>query len=811
MPLQFVPVNPQAAPTASSSETAPKFYQRDAQGNLVPYQSSPQAEVTPGEAMGTSIQMDSGISEENHPLPPGSVRIPQTEDERRQEEFESATLSGMANAAFSGMGSIFGGEKLEGVDYRAGIPSASLRRELSRAGNLAEEHAAFERHGLKEGDDYYYDEHGVPIVTPAGGQKLGTPVTRDTAVDESGISSFDLTSDLRGQAGEIILGTAGALAAPLLLTPAAPAYAVAMAPLLGAGVGAGVGALAEEGLQSAQGTQQQSLEEVGRDVGLATLMGMGGEMAGGTLAAVGRKMAAPYASRLGQLPAQPPNPQAQAAQRPAIPPQFQLLGERVNQPALQTAKQAQRLGAVPKATQVVDAPIMSHQQRFRDEVLGDKYAKINSQAMRQEQDAIMDLVAPFGSGERQMLGRNIVTDIAASRNKFRQQSNALYEAAKEGYGDMPVVPTRRLKESARQLQAGLPTREDTGQVILADPAVANFVNEIENLSPQISVDSMLALRTRLWDLSKSPSNPLTQSVSTRRLRQLYKDASRSIDDAADAFNQIDNSVVASGLQQLKVAQEHYRRGIAKFSDALANRLVREPGSVGSVEPEMVVDALFVPRKPGQWARVTQHLDEPTREQLQGSALDKLFSNIREVPTSHPSATIMDGRQLRKNLDHYGRNMLNTVFGREATQRLYTLSNVSELLAKRGANLGLGPASVKADPINNVGTILNLAGAQFIFNNRIAFRYLTEGYGKGIPSRIIGAAQRLGMQMKMHKKDNEAPGLLEQGYNSFQEQFDALVDSIEREQESDPHEAFRTSPQPSGRLWEPGSRAASAFL
>ena len=165
------------------------------------------------------------------------------------------------------------GSELSGgmeFDTETGIKDSSLRRQLGGAENSSEEELVLGNFGFREGD-YVRDDRGNLAITPSGALLLGIETEKPIMIDESGFSLADL-QDFVGAAGEeVVGGISGAIAG----------QAVIPIPILGAVIGAAIGAgggkLVEEGVETLRGTQEQTLGEVGKDALIEAAIAGAGE------------------------------------------------------------------------------------------------------------------------------------------------------------------------------------------------------------------------------------------------------------------------------------------------------------------------------------------------------------------------------------------------------------------------------------------------------------------------------------------------------------------------------------------------------
>ncbi len=144
------------------------------------------------------------------------------------------------------------------VDYSSGIKNQGFRLAFSNLNNDRERELYLDKKLGPRGEFWDTDKGGRFILTTQGRQKLGNAGEGKIAIDEEGLSWSDVT-DFIGEAG---LPLAGAV----LGTVAAIGLAPVSAPLLAAsglaGLGAGIGSLADEAQQAARGVADEDAKSV---------------------------------------------------------------------------------------------------------------------------------------------------------------------------------------------------------------------------------------------------------------------------------------------------------------------------------------------------------------------------------------------------------------------------------------------------------------------------------------------------------------------------------------------------------------------
>ena len=176
-----------------------------------------------------------------------------------------------------------GSLKDPGVDYETGLQDYGLRAGFG-ARELVDEKIAYLTDKIGE-EGFRQDDGGRFIITQAGREKLGLGEGKEFAIDEEGISRYDV-ADFAGEAG-VPLGVG--LGAGLLMSGSG--FLIA-APVVG--VSMGLAKLADEAYETSLGYQRQTPEEIRKDAVMEGVFGVLGEGAGRFISSVfGRLLKGP--------------------------------------------------------------------------------------------------------------------------------------------------------------------------------------------------------------------------------------------------------------------------------------------------------------------------------------------------------------------------------------------------------------------------------------------------------------------------------------------------------------------------------------
>ena len=184
------------------------------------------------------------------------------------------------------------------VDYKTGIQDLKFRAGWARRDNDAEKQAYLLDKVGEQGTDWSQDSVGRYVITPRGQKKLGlNPLKKKVVIDEKGTSLDDVVEFFSAYGAPIALGTAAAIAAPFTGGASLGSLGVLGLTSLGAAAGTGVGVLADEVIEMAEGYQNESATDVfTRAAFEALIAGLGEGILGGAFIAGSRLLKGPGAS-----------------------------------------------------------------------------------------------------------------------------------------------------------------------------------------------------------------------------------------------------------------------------------------------------------------------------------------------------------------------------------------------------------------------------------------------------------------------------------------------------------------------------------
>ena len=341
--------------------------------------------------------------------------------------------------------------KAPGVDYTSGLQDFGLRAGFG-ARETAEEKAAYLTDKVGA-DGFRQDKGGRFILTQAGRTALGLGEGSELAIDEEGLSRFDV-ADFAGASG---VPLAAGIGAGLLLSGtgflvAAPAVGVTM----------GLAKLADEAYETSQGYQRQTSDEILKDALVEGAFGATGEVLGRGISSIfgrilkGSGSAEAEAARAQgrELVKQGFLPTVEGA-APGVRPvlnRLQAIYEGVfpNQKAADEnlrllLQQMKSLGTAD------DTAIDSLEQIVRKDInkmygTADSVVREAQRALGKEIEAdIKAVIEPLRRGEK--LSNESIQSLINAKTVFDEQSDSLFGAASKALGENnKIIPVADIKK-----------------------------------------------------------------------------------------------------------------------------------------------------------------------------------------------------------------------------------------------------------------------------------------------------------------------------------------------------------------------------
>ena len=442
---------------------------------------------------------------------------------------------------------IFAGMREKDFDY-SGLPNNKLRRGLSFMDTSGEKEDFLTKNVGPQGVGWTQDKYGRYAIMPEFREQLGgTPGAMPLTIDNPGVYESGDIADLAGSAPEITATILASIATRNLgLAPA----------VLASGTAAGTAKGAEEGVETLLGLQQQTLGEVGKDVGTEAALGATAELGGRALVGLGKRIISPGETRiptgetgLFNFKTYTYVPKVDASSGPgsretydlvqslldegAIPDPAKSTGSKYlgrfaglvesvfgynSQKNVVNVKYLQNkidgfltdVGAEPfdpfmgkvfpkLGEEELGALIQFQREKSRSAIeLGvDTSLEALKSAVKAESDALSSKV-----GTRQV-PQNIGPQLSGAVNKayqdFKDATTALYNEADQLLGNKSVIPTSSIKQTAEDILSGVPTTADGTYVGGVSEITLQLLKDITNMPAHISATHMSALRTMFGD------------------------------------------------------------------------------------------------------------------------------------------------------------------------------------------------------------------------------------------------------------------------------------------------------------------------
>ena len=296
-----------------------------------------------------------------------------------------------------------------------------------------------------------------------------------------------------------------------------------------------------------------------------------------------------------------------------------------------------------------------------------------------------------------------------------------------------VVPTSRLKQQAQDIFDGLP-KDTEGKPVFASPQLQQFVDQTMSLPDGVTTKQMQTIRKRLYDAGYDEN--LIPGLGGRDARQMAEAAGNSFDDIADNLT-VDPEVRSQGVAALKEAQRYYKENIRKFDDALINRITRDAGKPGAIDPEMVTDLVFKKKGASRINRVKRAMKTEDWKSIQSTAMNDLMDSVT-ARTDDPLVTLLNGKNLHVAMDKYGDESMKAMFGAPKLRQMRDFADAMMIASKKSKDQGgLVAASIAVHPLQNIGRLVGMKAMNKFFFSPNGLKYFTEGIKA--PKTRAGAA------------------------------------------------------------------------
>lgn len=336
-------------------------------------------------------------------------------------------------------------------------------------------------------------------------------------------------------------------------------------------------------------------------------------------------------------------------------------------------------------------------------------------AASKDLDATLARIDKTIAGNVAGLDERVAADIEAARTKFSTDSSTLYGEVDKIVGGQPVVPTVGIKKTAQRILDDLPKTAPTtdpatgtvipGRPIFADQTELAALHNLAALPDKITFVDAQRIRSQIF--KSGLARDLTPGVEKRELNALAGSVDAAFDAAATQ-----SPLAARATPALRAADAFYKDGIEKFKDLNVNRLVREAGQRGAVEPEAVVNTIIKPGNLDATKRIWQFLSPQTRRDVASAD----WKDLVQQATRRSDGKV-DGMALLRQLQARGKQ-LDFVHGAATAQ------DMREYARGLGALFeGADPQIVETANLRNL--LVNMKAKQAALDGFMKDNYLAE--------------------------------------------------------------------------------------
>ena len=515
---------------------------------------------------------------------------------------------------------IFAGMREKDFDY-SGLQNNKLRRGLSFMDTGGEKEAYLTKNIGPENVGWTMDNYGRYAIMPEFREQLGAPAgDMPLTIDNPDAFERGDIADLAGSAPEITATILASIAARNLgLMPA----------MLATGSAAGAAKGVEEGVETLAGLQQQTLGEVGKDIGKEAALGATAEIVGR-----GLLFGAKYAFSPGEMRIPTGEatrflglnfktytyaPRVDAASGPGVTETHTLVKELLELGAIPDVEKATGKKIIGKLSGMIEQIFgyNAHKNVVNVKFMEDKINKFLTEAGAEPFEPFMQNVLPKLSEEE--LGALIQLRVAKSKSaaetavegsletlkqlintetkiltkgvgervdepggvlqeqifnafdSFKNSMSKLYSEADNLLGNKPIIPTNTMKAQAQEILAGLPKTADGEVVAGIQPTMVRMLEDITNLPSHIGSVQMATYRTAFGDLAFS--DEMLVGIGARNFN-LLKNATNEAFDAASnnglkLYSYIDKNgnLVATPRKIPAKEMKNIKLGLTKLDEA----------------------------------------------------------------------------------------------------------------------------------------------------------------------------------------------------------------------------------------------------
>lgn len=493
----------------------------------------------------------------------------------------------------------------EGVDYTQGLQDTG---NFSRFGygrmETDKERENYLRSTVGEGG-FRQDALGRFVLTQKGRQNLGMGEGPDLAIDEEGLSWGDFSEFL----GENALPMAAGIGAGLMASGVGffPGLAIA-------GIAAGAGKALDEGIEYAQGLQDQSFDDVMRDVAFEGAFGMLGEGLGrGISAAAGRLIKGP-GSEAGEASRAKLRELLGRGFRPTVSggggDDFRPIMGRVQgmYEAIFPNKKAAELNAKTivdelRSLRVVDEARLNDLSDILKKDVDRIYGTAADNLVRAER--ILDTTVERNLGKvfsnlrtQGSVPKDIIGAVQLSKRLFDENMDSVFTKIDQVLGGQAIIPTAGIKAALDGLVV------DSA----ADIASTRFAKMVADLPQYATVQEISRIRTAISDATANPG--LVADANVGSLSALKSSITSAL-NGAEVFLQRSVGMpvepgkalgpkgfsasfedMSNALGTLRRANRLYRKGMMRFDNAVTQNIIQQARRAGGVNEKFVLEQII---------------------------------------------------------------------------------------------------------------------------------------------------------------------------------------------------------------------------
>ena len=236
-----------------------------------------------------------------------------------------------------------------------------------------------------------------------------------------------------------------------------------------------------------------------------------------------------------------------------------------------------------------------------------------------------------------------------------------------------------------------------------------FLDTWQNIKPSIK-------KTLFGDVNSEKIEKLAQAIAAKNGKFSDKEIQVLLNSDESKLISLLNQKYSELAKQDKV-----------FSQSWLKKLLSD-----NAEMEQVIDYIFRPKSSGQISKAKNFLggqDGGTWNQVRQLAMLKL---LEKVATQEPGKdVIFNGPAFKKALDHYGKETLHAMFGKDLTKDLYKYAAQVTVLTSKNQSGGIVAANVALSPVRQgirkaAGPLFFLKVFSHLFNQPGFVDYMTVG-------------------------------------------------------------------------------------